>query len=232
MQWFNIMFFAQMVCFFSCSVSGQTQINSKVKQKNANKVGLDIPWNMVPPTSDREMMEFGGRPWREAWFCPQETLLVHVWPIVFQQFPSFVVCLCSKKKWKNPCSQVWDMSKLLAPWFFLGLDFVWRKLKQSTTASRMEFHRVSALSHIHLASSCHFESREATRKPSPGSSENLRTGVVPKIATPPSRGSAKNHFPNYNKSFQLGGYSHFWANIVGRTLGNKPPTGSNQEWGL
>jgi len=56
------MFFAQMVCFFSCSVSGQTQINSKVKQKNANKVGLDIPWNMVPPTSDREMMEFGGRP--------------------------------------------------------------------------------------------------------------------------------------------------------------------------
>lgn len=138
-----------------------------------------------------------------------------------------------KKKRKNHCSQVWDMSKLLAPWFFLGLDFVWRKLKQSTTASRMEFHRVSALSHIHLASSCHFESREATRKPSPGSSENLRTGVVPKIATPPSRGSAKNHFPNYNnKSFQLGGYSHFWANIVGRTLGNKPPTRSNQEWGL
>lgn len=34
-------------------------------------------------------------------------------------------------------------------------------------------------------------------------SENLR--VVPKIATPPARGSAKNHFPNYNnKSFQLG----------------------------
>ena len=69
----------------------------------------------------------------------------------------------------------------------------------------MEFHRVSALSHIHLASSCHFERREATRKPSPGSSENLRTWVVPKINTPPSRGSAKNHFPNYNnKSFQLG----------------------------
>ena len=123
MQWFNIMFFAQMVCFFSCSVSGQTQINSKVKQKNANKVGLDIPWNMVPRTSDREMIEFGGRPWREAWFCPRETLLVHVWPIVFQQFPSFVVCLCSKKKMEKPLQPSLRYVKTSGAEVFSGFGF-------------------------------------------------------------------------------------------------------------
>ena len=73
---------------------------------------------MVPPTSDREMMEFGGRPWREAWSCLQETLLVHVWPIVFQQFPSFVVCLCSKKNGKTPAAKFEICQNFWRPGFF------------------------------------------------------------------------------------------------------------------
>ena len=171
----------------SCSVYGQTQINNKVTQKIANKVDLDIPWNMVPFTLPVTVKRWSlKRPWREANFVsgnpssssvpssPSAIAYIFAYVSVFQR----KVRIHLQPSLRN--------LKTSGTMVFSGFGFCVTEVQTRYNSLRNKSFTVFQpyLSHIHRASSCQFENREATRKPSPGSSANLRFG------NPHSRGPA------------------------------------------